>query len=56
MLLTEEIERAVVARSANRLKSSASPVEQGMCTLRHDGLRKAATGITSLEEILRVVK
>ena len=29
-------------------------IEQGMSTLRQDGLRKAAAGDTSLEEVLRV--
>jgi type IV pilus assembly protein PilB len=30
-------------------------VEQGMITLRDDGMRKVAQGITSLDEIFRVV-
>jgi type II secretory ATPase GspE/PulE/Tfp pilus assembly ATPase PilB-like protein len=30
-------------------------VEQGMYTLRDDGLYKAASGVTSIEEIARVV-
>jgi type IV pilus assembly protein PilB len=30
-------------------------VEQGMMTLREDGLEKARRGITSIEEVLRVV-
>jgi type II secretory ATPase GspE/PulE/Tfp pilus assembly ATPase PilB-like protein len=30
-------------------------VEQGMVTMREDGLQKAASGETSLEEILRAV-
>ncbi len=54
MVITEEIERAVI----NRLQTSEIQkiaVEQGMQTMRQDGLRKAALGYTSLEEILRVV-
>jgi len=31
-------------------------IEQGMSTLRDDGLAKAIRGSTSLEEIARVVK
>ncbi len=54
LLITEEIERSVIAGASvadiNRLG-----VEQGMIPLRHDGLRKAALGLTSLEEVLRVV-
>src|SRR5690606_22634874 len=54
MTVTEEIERLAVAR-----KSSAEigrvAREQGMLTLREDGFTKATMGLTSLEEILRVV-
>ncbi len=54
MLLSEDIERAVVthAQSADIQRLAE---EQGMRTLRRDGLRKATRGLTSLEEILRVV-
>jgi type IV pilus assembly protein PilB len=54
LLITEEIERAVIARASVEELSKIG-VEQGMTTLRHDGLRKAALGLTSLEEIMRVV-
>jgi len=30
-------------------------VEQGMRTLRHDGQEKVRLGLTTLEEVLRVV-
>jgi type IV pilus assembly protein PilB len=54
MLLSEEIERAVVTH-AQSVEIQRIAEEQGMRTLRRDGLRKAARGVTSLEEILRVV-
>jgi type IV pilus assembly protein PilB len=54
LLVDEEIERAVIAHSSND-EIQHLALEQGMVPLRHDGLRKAALGITSLEEILRVV-
>ncbi len=54
MIVTEEIERAIVTRmQSSEIQRLA--VEQGMRTMRHDGLRKAALGMTSIEEILRVV-
>jgi type IV pilus assembly protein PilB len=54
MLASEEIERLVISRAtSDQIKQVA--VEQGMTTLRQDGLRKAALGLTSLEEVLRVV-
>jgi type IV pilus assembly protein PilB len=54
LLITEEIERAIIhGSSVDELHKLG--LEQGMIPLRHDGLRKAALGLTSLEEVLRVV-
>ncbi|MHB1987459.1 MAG: GspE/PulE family protein [Acidimicrobiales bacterium] len=54
LLIGEEIERAIIAgASVDQLNKLG--LEQGMVSLRHDGLRKAALGLTSLEEVLRVV-
>ncbi|MGO9964121.1 MAG: ATPase, T2SS/T4P/T4SS family [Acidimicrobiales bacterium] len=54
LLVEEEIERAIIAHASND-DIQRLALEQGMVPLRHDGLRKAALGITSLEEIIRVV-
>jgi type IV pilus assembly protein PilB len=55
MPVTEEIERLTVERaSAEAIKSVA--VQQGMITLRDDGLEKVRMGLTSIEEVARVVK
>jgi type IV pilus assembly protein PilB len=55
MPVTEEIERLTVERaSSDAIRVVA--LEQGMHTLRSDGLRKALEGATSIEEIARVVK
>jgi type IV pilus assembly protein PilB len=54
LLIDEEIERAIIAHSSND-DIQRLALEQGMVPLRQDGLRKAALGITSLEEVLRVV-
>jgi type IV pilus assembly protein PilB len=54
MLVTEEIEKLTVERiSSEEVRKVA--VEQGMITLRGDGLEKVRMGLTSLEEIFRVV-
>jgi type IV pilus assembly protein PilB len=53
MPVSEEIERLAVAHaSASEIKKVA--VAEGMVTLRDDGLRKAASGLTTIEEIMRV--
>jgi type IV pilus assembly protein PilB len=54
MTVTEEIERLAVAR-ASSAEIGRMAREQGMITLRHDGWAKAQLGVTSIEEILRVV-
>jgi type IV pilus assembly protein PilB len=55
MPMTEEIERLVVERSSSE-QIKAVAVEQGMITLREDGLTKTRMGLTSIEEVARVVK
>jgi type IV pilus assembly protein PilB len=54
MAVSEEIERLTVEH-ASSLTIAKVAVEQGMITLRHDGLLKVMAGTTSIEEILRVV-
>ncbi|HHX74176.1 MAG TPA: type II/IV secretion system protein, partial [Firmicutes bacterium] len=52
--VTEGIQKlALEQRSAAEIKRLA--VQEGMITLRQDGLSKAKLGITSIEEVLRVV-
>jgi type IV pilus assembly protein PilB len=54
LLVSEEIQRmAVERRPSDEIKAIA--VEQGMLTLRQDGMEKVKAGMTTLEEILRVV-
>lgn len=54
MTVTEEIERLAVAR-ASSAEIGRVAREQGMITLREDGWEKVKLGLTSVEEILRVV-
>jgi type IV pilus assembly protein PilB len=54
MALSDEIERMTVERASSTAIGQVA-VEQGMRLLREDGLLKASQGITSLDEIFRVV-
>ncbi|GAA2047348.1 ATPase, T2SS/T4P/T4SS family [Leifsonia soli] len=54
MAVTEEIERLAVERASSAEIGRAAR-EQGMLTLREDGWEKVKLGLTSIEEILRVV-
>lgn len=52
--ITEEVRELIKRRSsADDIRKEA--VKQGMVTMLEDGFRKVAEGITSIEEILRVV-
>jgi len=52
--VSETIQRLTLERrSAREIKAAA--VAEGMVTMRQDGLRKVRQGITSLEEIMRVI-
>ena len=53
MQLSERIKEMAVA-GAPEAEIGAVAREEGMCTLREDGLGKVRAGLTSLEEILRV--
>jgi type IV pilus assembly protein PilB len=55
MPMSEEIERLTVERASSEAIRTVA-LEQGMIELRADGLTKAAKGLTSIEEIARVVK
>ena len=50
----ERIERLAVERASSAVIASAAR-EEGMQTLRQDGLAKVLAGVTSLDEVLRVV-
>jgi len=54
LTVTEEIERLAVARASSEQIARVA-IEQGMQTLRQDGLAKVLLGRTTLEEIGRVV-
>jgi type IV pilus assembly protein PilB len=53
MGLSERIKELAVAGSPEA-EIAAAAREEGMCTLREDGLGKVRAGLTSLEEVLRV--
>jgi type IV pilus assembly protein PilB len=54
MPVTEEIER-MVAEHASAEAMAQVAREQGMVTLRQDGMEKVRQGLTSIQEVLRVV-
>jgi type IV pilus assembly protein PilB len=54
MAVTEEIEKLTVEH-ASSMAIARTAIDQGMITLRHDGLPKVMSGVTSVEEIFRVV-
>lgn len=55
LVVSEEIEKLVANRIADR-ELREKVIVSGMKTLKEDGLEKALTGITSLEEILMVIQ
>jgi type IV pilus assembly protein PilB len=54
MAVTEQVERLAVERASAEAIGKVAR-EQGMAVLRDDGLAKVTEGVTSLEEIFRVV-
>jgi type IV pilus assembly protein PilB len=54
MTVTEDVERLAVTRASTDAIGRTARA-QGMVSLRDDGWAKVALGLTSIEEILRVV-
>jgi type IV pilus assembly protein PilB len=54
MVVNEDVERAILERKSSDDIAKLAAM-QGMLSLRQDGLRKVALGMTSFEEIFRVV-
>ena len=54
MTMNESIEHLAVSRASSTVIAEAAR-DGGLISLRDDGLRKVAEGVTSIEEILRVV-
>jgi type IV pilus assembly protein PilB len=54
MQLTEGVERLAITR-ASGLEMRRQAIEDGMIPLREDGWQKVLQGLTSIEEVLRVV-
>lgn len=54
LLMSDVLEEAVV-NGAKSLELEKMAIEEGMVTLREDGFIKAAQGLTTIQEIMRVV-
>jgi type IV pilus assembly protein PilB len=48
--------RDIIARNPNVAEFRRTCIERGMVTLRGDGMRKVAAGLTTVQEILRVTE
>ena len=55
LVMNDEIRRLVM-RHANAGEIQQAAIEDGMDTLRQDGLRKSVLGLTTLEEVARVAE
>jgi general secretion pathway protein E len=56
LLLIDDDVRALVTANANSNIIKRKAVENGMRTLREDGIRKALEGVTSIDEVMRVTQ
>ncbi|MBM4331505.1 MAG: type II secretion system protein GspE [Deltaproteobacteria bacterium] len=56
MLIMSEAIRQLIMKKADSATVGRKAVEEGMKTLREDGARKVISGITTLEEVVRVTQ
>ncbi|GAB4113508.1 MAG: hypothetical protein Kow00103_05620 [Candidatus Caldatribacteriota bacterium] len=54
MIITDTI-RELITKNVNNKKLKEVALEEGMCTLKEDGIKKVYAGITTINEVLRVV-
>ena len=53
MIITETM-RELITRDVTNRKLRKAAIEEGMCLLKEDGLKKVCEGITTIDEVLRV--
>jgi type II secretory ATPase GspE/PulE/Tfp pilus assembly ATPase PilB-like protein len=53
--MTDELRELIVKRASNA-EINRVAVASGMTTMLEDGLEKVVAGLTTLEEVLRIVK
>ena len=56
LLVVDDQLRDIVARNPNVAEFRRLCIERGMVTLRSDGMRKVAKGVTTVQEVLRVTE
>ena len=56
LLITEKIEQSILSGKISEHEIERSAIEDGMVTMLQDGVLKAIEGLTSLEEIFRVIE
>ena len=56
LITNKEIEKAILADKVSEYDIQDIGVKNGMVTMAQDGILKAADGITSLEEVFRIVE
>ena len=56
LLVEEKIEKLILAEKISEFEIEAEAVSAGMVTMAQDGMLKAQKGLTSLEEIFRVIE
>jgi len=56
LLVLDDVTRDMIAQRPSVTEFRRSCIERGMNTLRFDGFRKAAKGLTTIEEVLRVTQ
>ena len=56
LLVVDDQLRDIIARNPNVAEFRRMCIERGMVTLRQDGMRKVAQGVTTVEEVMRVTE
>ena len=55
LLIDQAIKEIIIRGQTSEAQLQETAVARGMVTIREDGIHKAAEGLTSLEEVMKVV-
>jgi type IV pilus assembly protein PilB len=56
LAMSPELEEIIIGKAISEAKIKSEAERQGMITMRQDGISKALRGLTSFEEVMRVVE
>ncbi|MBI4098761.1 MAG: hypothetical protein HY437_01860 [Candidatus Magasanikbacteria bacterium] len=56
LIMNKDLEKSILGEKVSEYDIQDLAIKQGMVTMAQDGIMKAAEGITSVQEVFRVIE